>query len=80
MYYFCANPKCLFHVNVPENLYLFTVVLPELVKLLPDEGPRVQNTNAMKVTRRKHLWKNPKEGTEWFFCDVCNKAALMLSR
>jgi len=71
---FCENPKCLFHVDVRRGIYHHTIIPPEPVRS-PFE--RVDRTVAT-TTREKHLWRNPKKGTEWFFCDVCHEAASMV--
>lgn len=72
--YFCANPKCLFHVDVARRILMHTMKLREPVRSLSEELP----THVMVETREKHLWKNPEKATEWFFCDVCHEAALMV--
>ena len=73
--YFCANPKCKFHVDVPRGVYLHTIILPEPVRPLSEK----LSEYAMTETRMKHLWRNSEEETEWFFCDICHEAALMVA-
>ena len=71
---FCANPKCIFYVEVARSVHHHTMLTAEPMRdpLKGLEG------HVTTTTREKHLWRNPKKGTEWFFCDVCHEAASMV--
>ncbi|GAG05608.1 unnamed protein product [marine sediment metagenome] len=71
--HFCANPKCLFHINVMDHVHLLSVPVPGPVRRLYDEeGPC-----AVIVTRERCLWMD-NDRQRFFFCDVCNEAGKMV--
>lgn len=73
--FFCANPKCLFHIDVADHVWTYTIIpFPDPVRNISEEPPSYIHT----TTREKHLWRNPEKGTKWFFCDVCHEAAIMI--
>lgn len=75
---FCANPKCLFHIDLPRQREVHTIILPQPVQDLSEPVSKSVPT----ITREKHLWTNGHKAgiSDWFFCDVCDEAGGMVKR